>query len=107
MGIFIFGRQLPGYNHKTPVIVVPGVNHSQIASGPMPQLVETNDLIADKTEKEAHSLLANITNAFLTMNGPATTNIKEVNRANLTLQSFHNSTAKVAKASISTCSLLI
>ncbi|KAF6033182.1 hypothetical protein EB796_008507 [Bugula neritina] len=63
----------------------------------MPQLVETNDLIADKTEKEAHSLLANITNAFLTMNGPATTNIKEVNRANLTLQSFHNSTAKVAK----------
>ncbi|XP_067933356.1 uncharacterized protein [Watersipora subatra] len=94
-------RQLKTYTPRTPVVIVPGVNHSLIASGEMPSLVQTNDLEADCTEMEAHALLSNITNSFLILNGPKT-NESLMKSANGTLELYYKQNMDVANYYLST-----
>ncbi|KAK3101062.1 hypothetical protein FSP39_000675 [Pinctada imbricata] len=51
--------------YRTPVIVMPGVNHAQFATGDMPSNVKQHDLPSDSTEGEAHMAIAKYTSAFL------------------------------------------
>ena len=74
-------RQLSTVSYKTPVVIVPGANHSQVASGKMPLNVELNDLIADNTEAETHQILAAVTNAFMVVNGPQLVKIARMQAA--------------------------
>lgn len=62
-------RQLTEPTTVTPVLVVPGVNHSQVASGEMPTFVQENDLVADLSYDDAHKQLAKYANAFMSANG--------------------------------------
>lgn len=52
------------------MVIIPGANHSQVASGRMPLSIEINDLIADNTELETRHVLASLTDAFMVLNGP-------------------------------------
>ena len=50
---------------RFPVIVVPGMNHMDIASGDPPLLVKSNDIKSEISEDQAHKILGNITAAFI------------------------------------------
>ncbi|KAK3584320.1 hypothetical protein CHS0354_017131 [Potamilus streckersoni] len=50
---------------RTPVIVMPGVNHGQFASGLMPPNVAKHDLKPDVTEENAHEQISNYTRDFI------------------------------------------
>ena len=89
-------RKLDGYHTQTPVVLVPGLNHSLVASGPMPEFIIKEDFIADSTEEQAHAKLSEITNAFLVLNGPLIQD-KYKHAANKTLQRYYNSTRDIAK----------
>lgn len=52
---------------RFPVIVIPGMNHMDIASGDVPLLVSKRDLKSEITQDQAHKLLANITAAFIAL----------------------------------------
>ncbi|KAL3841759.1 hypothetical protein ACJMK2_019861 [Sinanodonta woodiana] len=55
---------------RTPVIVMPGVNHGQFASGTMPPNVAKHDLKPDVTENNAHEQISNHTSDFILANLP-------------------------------------
>ena len=52
--------------YQTPVIVVPGANHAQFASGNMPHRIQRDDLEPAITEDEAHKEVAKHMDSFLT-----------------------------------------
>lgn len=50
-----------------PVVVLPGVNHMQHASGQPPALVKSMDLRAEVTDDQAHQMMAEVISAFMTI----------------------------------------
>lgn len=76
------------------MILVPGVNHSQIASGPMPSNVLNNDIPAKLTYKEAHDQLAMFTNAFMVLNGKGCNDTAETQAEKL-LRNQHTATGDI------------
>ena len=55
----------PAFQGKFPVIVVDRVNHAQIASGEIPDLVISNDIDAEIDNDEAFNRYAKLINAFM------------------------------------------
>lgn len=52
---------------RFPVVVVPGMNHMDAASGDPPFMVKQRDLKSEISEEQAHSILANLTAAFIAL----------------------------------------
>ena len=52
--------------YRTPVLVLEGVNHAQFASGALPYFIQKYDLIPDVTEEDAHRMIGEHVNDFLT-----------------------------------------
>ena len=52
--------------YRTPVLLLEGVNHRQFASEPMPKSIQQYDLAPDVTEDEAHRMIGEYVNDFLT-----------------------------------------
>jgi len=66
----------------------------------MPLMVRNNDLIADKTYTEAHQSIANVTNAFLTLNGEARSSLVLKARAIRVLRDYYNNSAPILTVSV-------
>lgn len=97
--VILLWRQVKDFNAKTPVILVPGVNHSQIASGPMPSNVVNNDIPATVSYEEAHGNLSEFANAFMAANGRGC-NSSVTAQAEKTLRNQQNSTGEIVQVKI-------
>ena len=84
---------------RTPVVLVPGVNHGQISSGHLPSVVRQSDLVADRTYDQAYDLISNVTNAFLVLNGKMNSTIIRKQATEIVGRFYTYVTAPVCKVS--------
>lgn len=53
--------------YRTPVIYIPGTNHALFASGQMPRFILDDDLAASISEEQAHGIIGQHVDSFLTV----------------------------------------
>lgn len=53
--------------YKTPIVCLEGANHAQFASGEMPNYIKSGDLAANVSEEDAHAMIGQHINSFLTV----------------------------------------
>lgn len=81
--------------YRTPVIIMPGVNHAQFASGLMPSTVVAYDLVPDVSNATAYDAIANYTNAFIS------STLLQSNDPKQELEMAYNSTHNIMKPLLS------